>query len=593
MPDTPETEPQVTPEPAEPDPTQHPTTHAAHHAPGPHSRRRRTAFIGVLAAIWLAVAAPASVLIFLGSEREVSLASHDTVLTPTLSGYVLLRTGPVLPDLRLATGTPLGIDLQLGKTEASSTSELVKRYAYLASAPDGVEAKIRGELVDLAQESLLRGAVVGLLPVVVVLVLGRRRRGELRRAIPTRQGAVAGVVTVALVLGWWQPWWPDDGRVTDDRSWESVQDFLGDEVTLPSAVAAELDGVEIRGDVTTNQTQRLIESAIDTYDKSKAFYDAAAEDAADLPVRTPLEGEQVVLLVSDRHDNVGMDAVARAVGDAGGATAVMDAGDDTSTGSTWEAFSLDSLQAAFSDLPRFSVSGNHDNGTFVSTYLADLGWTVLDGQIIEGPAGSTLLGTADPRASGLGNWRDESGLSFSEVADRIADAACDSEERVTTLLVHDANMGDPALERGCVDLVLGGHTHVEEGPTAVLGENGELGYSFTTGTTGGAAYAIALGSKPRREAQMTLLTYRDGVPVGIQGVVLQTDGSWDVEDYVRLSGLDADVDTATEEAEAAAEAEGEDPNEGVATDTVPTSSGAATATPDSNDGPTESPSATR
>ena len=41
-----------------------------------------------------------------------------------------------------------------------------------------------------------------------------------------------------------------------------------------------------------------------------------------------------MLLVSDRHDNIGMDQVARAVADAGGATAVFDAGDDTSTGRT-------------------------------------------------------------------------------------------------------------------------------------------------------------------------------------------------------------------------------------------------------------------
>ena len=58
----------------------------------------------------------------------------------------------------------------------------------------------------------------------------------------------------------------------------------------------------------------------------------------------------------------------------------------------------------------------------------------------------------------------------------------------------------------------------------MVGENGQAGYSYTTGTTGGAAYAIAIGSKPRREATITLLTYRDGRPVGLQPVVLQTDG---------------------------------------------------------------------
>ena len=253
------------------------------------------------------------------------------------------------------------------------------------------------------------------------------------------------------------------------------------------------------------------------------------------------------MLVSDRHDNIGMDAVARAVADRAGATAVLDAGDDTSTGRPWEAFSLDSLVAAFDDDTyderRWAVAGNHDNGTFVSGHLADHGWTVLDGEVVEGPGGGPMLGVADPRSSGLGNWRDETGLTFEEVADRLADAACEADEdgeRISTLLVHDANLGDPTLERGCADLVLAGHLHVRRGPTAVLGDNGEVGYSFTTGTTGGAAYAIALGSKPRRDADISLVTYRDGRPVGLQSVLLQTDGEFVVGDYVTLDEISAE-----------------------------------------------------
>ena len=84
-------------------------------------------------------------------------------------------------------------------------------------------------------------------------------------------------------------------------------------------------------------------SALSTYENSKEFYDKAAAGAAELPLREPSEDETVVVLVSDRHDNIGMDRVARAIGDRAGAEAVFDAGDDTSTGGEWEAFSLDSL----------------------------------------------------------------------------------------------------------------------------------------------------------------------------------------------------------------------------------------------------------
>ena len=283
-----------------------------------------------------------------------------------------------------------------------------------------------------------------------------------------------------------------------------------------------------------SQTRRLIDSAINTYDKSQAFYVKAATAAAELDLREPAADETVVVLVSDRHDNIGMDDVARAIGDRAGATAIFDAGDDTSTGKSWEAFSLDSVNESFRDVDRWGVAGNHDHGGFMHDYLADLGWTMLDGKVVDGPGGSTVLGVDDPRSSGLGSWRDETGLSFEEVGLRLADEACAAPERVSTILVHDSNLADEALARGCVDLVLAGHLHVQVGPNRVIGSNGEAGYTFTTGTTGGAAYAIAVGSKPRRTAQVTLVTYRNGRPVGVQPVRLKTNGVFSVSDYLPL-----------------------------------------------------------
>jgi len=151
---------------------------------------------------------------------------------------------------------------------------------------------------------------------------------------------------------------------------------------------------------------------------------------------------------------------------------------------------------------------------------------------VTGPGKSTLLGVDDPRSSGLGNWRDETGLSFDDQAALIADDACSAPERISTLMVHDVDSGRLALERGCVDLVIGGHLHVQVGPTRVVGSNGKAGYAYTNGTTGGAAYAIAVGSKLRREAEVTLVTFKDGRPVGLQPVRLQTDGVFVVGDYV-------------------------------------------------------------
>jgi hypothetical protein len=290
----------------------------------------------------------------------------------------------------------------------------------------------------------------------------------------------------------------------------------------------------------TSGTRRLVASAVDSYRRSVVFYRGLVTQAAGLAgqLRQPGPDELVALLVSDRHDNVGMDPVARAIADQGGATFLLDAGDDTSTGGSWEAFSLESLDEATDDWPdRFAIAGNHDNGDFVAAFADRLGFTALDGEVVDGPGGIRLLGANDPRSSGLGAWRDEPGISFAEQRTRIADLACRHDadgDRVTTLLVHDANSGREALERGCVDLVLAGHLHEQVGPTAVVGSNGRTGYSYTNGTTGGAAYAVAIGSKLRRDAEVTLVTFRDGAPVGLQPVIVRTTGDFVVGDYLPL-----------------------------------------------------------
>jgi predicted phosphodiesterase len=464
-----------------------------------------------LAAVWLVVTLATGLAIFLGSSRTVVLASHEAVLRPTLDGYVFLRTGPVLPDLRLPSGHRVGADIILGKTEADTTEQLVQRYGYIASQPDGQIAKVQGSLEDMAFDAAVRGAVVGLLPVVVWLLVGPARRRELAHH-HGRAGVVIGVTLVVIGVLIWSPWSAEEPIGDDAGEWTTLPDYLGPDINVPEEAA----GVEVRTDVTTAGGRRLIQSAVDTYDKSRQFYEAAADRAENLDLRKPEPGDTVVVLIADRHDNIGMDGVARAIADAGGATAVFDAGDDTSTGQSWEAFSLDSVTNAFEGFDRFAVAGNHDHGSFVTDYLDDLGWKMLDGEVIDGPGGATLLGVDDPRSS------------------RLADAACDSEDRIATILVHDANLADEALERGCADLVLGGHLHVEVGPSRVLGTDGQRGYSFTTGTTGGAAFAIALGSKPRREASVTLVTYRDGRPAGLQPVVLQTNGTFEVENYQEL-----------------------------------------------------------
>ena len=497
---------------------------------------RTSAVIASFLLLWAAVAVPVAVTVFLKSSRMTVLASHEAVIRPSLDGWAQVDLGPFLPSFRYPAGGPIGAEIELGKTSLTSYEELVRRYAFLAGQPDSQINKVRDEIREMAVDAVLVGAAAGLVGPGLWFLLGGRRRSELVHSTRTsrrRAGAAVLVLgVVATVVA--RPWGRDPERVAP-TTWQPITTALP-EVPVP----AEVRPLQIDAGLLTEGTRRLVESALDSYRKSSDFYREAAQKAARLAdqIHQPAEDETVALLVADRHDNIGMDPVARAVAEAAGASVLLDAGDDTSTGSSWEAFSLESLAQTFDGFEgRFHVAGNHDHGRFISAQAERLGFTVLDGEVVEGPAGIRLLGVADPRSSGLGNWRDETGLSFHEVSERLADVACAAQEdgkRLSTLLLHDANNGKVALERGCVDLVLAGHLHVVVGPEEVVSEDGTTGYSYTTGTTGGAAYAIAIGTKPRRDATVSLVTYREGRPVGVQWVTLSSLGRFSVGDYTPL-----------------------------------------------------------
>ncbi len=497
--------------------------------------RRRLRQTGALVASWLLVAVPVAVLVFADGEKRTALAGHDAVVSPTFDGYATLDLGPYLPNLRYPTDRWLGARIDLGKTTLTSYEDLVDRYALLGAQPEGEVSKVVSALRGLAVDSAVSGALAGLAGPALWVLLGPRRRAELcRHVTPGNTGAAAlGVVVLASAV--FQPWDRRDAALEQQTAWRPIAEEVPD-IPLPE----QAEPLEVEAGLFTTGTKRIAESLMSSYSKGFAFYSEVAESVPEIEdrLRRPEDGETVALLVSDRHDNVGMDKVAHAIGAAAGATVLLDAGDDTSTGSSWEAFSLDSLDRVFADYEhRYAVTGNHDEGEFVGDYLERRGFERFHGEAAEGPEGIRLLGADDPRSSGLGSWRDESGLSFTEHAERVADQACEYDEqgeRISTLLVHDANTGRYALERGCVDLVVGGHVHEPLGPTEFLGENGQVGYSFTTGTTGGAAYAIAVGSKPRRNAMVTLVTYREGRPVGLQPVTVRTVGDFEVSPYIAL-----------------------------------------------------------
>jgi len=486
-----------------------------------------------LTAAWVLLAAPLWAALFVRSDAAMVVAGHDAVVRPTFDHHARLDTGPYLPDFRMPSESRIGVRITIGKTESQSTDELIQRYALIASHTDVESRAVTREVKRLALDAALRAGVLALVPVLVWELVGARRRAELRR--PTRTGVAltAGFVVLAMVSAW-QPWRPTLPRV-EAGEWVSLPDALPN-VTVP----ADLRKVEVQNEVFTQSTKGLVADLFGYYDRSNAFYRAVFERVPEAAstLHQPDEGQTVAVLVSDRHDNINMDHVVRAFAEEAGASAVIDAGDDTSAGQSWEAFSLESLDDELGDLgDRIAVSGNHDHGRFVSGYLSRHGWTHLDHQAAE-KFGVRFFGVDDPRSSGLGAFIPVKGPTFAEETATLADEVCalDADgERVATVVVHDAKMARTALERGCTDLVVAGHAHLQLGPNRVVGENGKVGYSYTNGTTGGAAFAVAAVGKLRREAEFTFVTYSEGRPVGIQPVRVSTRGQFTVDPYVVLA----------------------------------------------------------
>ena len=462
------------------------------------------------AVVWLLLALPIAAALFFTSEESTTVASHDAEIRPTADGYVTLRTGPFLPDVRAPSGSRVGVEVTLGKTESGSTEELVARYAFIASQPDAQIERVGSAVKHLAYDAAVRGAVLALVPLVRRGGWsGERRRRELLDRLDLRRFSrtlLVGGLVLALAAAAPGP------AVGEREPSDAVR-----QLRLAAARRVRHRGVGARRgrrtsrcstNSTTNSTKRLVLSAIDTYRQSKTYYAAAAEAAANCSCAGPSRARRSRSWSRTATTTSAWTRWPARSPTRPGPRSILDAGDDTSTGSTWEAFSLDSLDNAFEDYAqRFAVAGNHDNGSFVAAYLDEAGLDhARPARSSTAPAAAGCSASDDPRSSGLGNWRDETRAQPSTRSPRgsptLACEADDAGDRVNTVLVHDADMGAEALRRGCVDLV-------RRRPRPRAGRAGpgrsartaRIGYTYTNGTTGGAAYAIAVGSKLRRPAR--------------------------------------------------------------------------------------------
>ena len=232
-----------------------------------------------------------------------------------------------------------------------------------------------------------------------------------------------------------------------------------------------------------------------------------------------------------------MDPVARVIADRAQAHLLIDLGDDTSNGASWEAFSINSLAREFKGFDVVSVAGNHDQGPNVRKQMTDKGFHLLKGKPVT-VDGIRFLGSSDPRSSGLTagyNGNESDNIAAIRAQDAALTKAACADAEVAVVAVHSPSSATQTADSGCADLVLSGHLHRQVGPTVVTGTNGRSTTTLTTGTTGGAVFAFALGSKLRHAAQVTIVTFKDGLPIGLQPVNFEQGGTIDAEAYVPIT----------------------------------------------------------
>lgn len=494
----------------------------------------------LLVLLAVVVAVPTAYTTFIHSERSVVIGAHQATVQPNFSGYARIDSGPILPSVRVPGGAPLGIGLEinLGEADVTDIKELVARDAVIASQPQGEIAEIRSTITSMAVDAALRALGVAILAVLLAVLVwkgvGHERRRSIRAAIrhPNRRrsAAIIGTALLTLVaLGLIAvPEKPTDDRTT----WSPIESVFPE---LPDD--AVLNTVQIAQGSSTNGSRALVQSALKTYRDSVTFYGKLAVAAKNINVRTPDPGETTALVVTDRHDNIGMDPVARVVADRAQAHLLIDLGDDTSNGASWEAFSINSLAREFKGFHIVSVAGNHDQGPNVRKQMLAKHFHLLRGMPMT-VDGIRFLGSSDPRSSGYtagynGNESDNIASIHSQ-DEALTKAAC-ADGNVSVIAVHSPSSAKDAAASGCVDLVLSGHLHRQVGPTIVAGTNGRSTTTLTTGTTGGAVFAFALGSKLRRNAQVTVVTFKDGLPVGLQPINFDQAGAISTESYVAIT----------------------------------------------------------
>ena len=452
-------------------------------------------------------------------SEETTVGAHEGIVTLTRDGHATAEDIPVVGgDIRIPIQTPLGTGVNFKITHTPDVISALQTDALIAAQPRGEKEKVKDTANKLVLQSILGGAALGTLTVGGIYT--RRRYG---RTVVGETGIVMATAGSLITVGLMAI--PGTYLQQPHANWTSLEQQVPILKQIDDPLVSQ---VEINNNDLGKTAVSLINSGVVGYQDSINFYGPLKDQVAIVAsqLRQPEPGEQVAVIISDRHDNTNIDPVIRAVGDAVGATIVLDSGDDFGASQSWEAFSTNSLGTTFKHYDqRFVSPGNHDWAPFTKDAYDKAKFTVLDGSTKELEGGMTIIGDRDPRRSGLADLPEVPGEETpAELGQRLGAIACE-EGNVSIAMVHSPLAAQIIAETGCVDLALAGHSHIIKGPETVHGVQGDTTL-FVNGTSGGASglIPIALRNKLQTDATMALVTLRNGRPVGIQTEVFTKRG---------------------------------------------------------------------
>ncbi|GAA4432509.1 hypothetical protein GCM10023169_38300 [Georgenia halophila] len=510
------------------------------------------------------------------ASTRSSLGPHEADYSMSLDSRISFHMGPLgAVLLESPLPGPLGVevvvhqiptDVERATAEDSPVPGLLadlSAYGQLVSHP---EAAVADAVRGLVTDALGRTAVTWSLLLVAVaagrLAAGGHLRDEMRRALAKPGVAVlAGAVlvggTAAVVV-------PEVRRDEPDGYSPDV-----------------LDGTPLEGARITGRLADIVavygEQVREIVEENDAFYDLAANNLASAlesePEQPPVVGATVeapqtptgaetspgeptatgspeadetsptpqqseldpvtFVMVADLHCNVGMATVIGTALEQTGAAALIDAGDTVVSGTSVESYCIDAFDRAVpDDVPVVVGTGNHDSIT-TAEQEREVGWTVLQGEIVE-IAGVRFLGDTDPTLTAVGSGTvQEREETVDEMGERLAEIACEAEDAgeadgeggargVDVLLVHNPRAGIATLESSCANLQLSGHWHRTVGPE-VFGS----GVRYVSTSSGGGAGGGATVGPLSSDAEITIMRIdrTTGTPLDYRRVVIDTEAA--------------------------------------------------------------------